>query len=586
MAPAPAPKTLGVVVVHRVQGSIADLPAVHDLAPQVDELLIVHNGSGEQAGSTSVHIPGARVRSLAFPTNRGTAAAWNIALCAARDDGFDRLYLLDQDSEPAIDAVATAHAELARKGAAAIVQPVKADKLRLAPFPWNAVASGSLYDVGALVLVGGFDERLFVDEVDHELLARLLLAGHEVAALPVATVRHDAGTPRDIRVLGRPAVASGHAADRRRLQGYSAGLLVRRSMRKAPAVSVRLLLRHALTAAKDASAGERRGARALVRGLVSGAATADPPLRAAERACPYCAGRLLGRFSGVPDWRFGSGRASDVYRCCDCGALAAGKVPAAEEVASWYIDYYTHAAEPPRSRVWSRLWPTPRRRRELDELRRYFTAPGSNGRMLDVGTGAGERLVQFSDAGWDVVGQDLDDKAGCLARERGLTVHHCPVDELLDREERFDLIGLTHVLEHARDPALLLQACSAMLAPGGQLCIISPNAQSLGRWMFGRWWFGLEQPRHVGIPTATSLERLTARLGLDGALVTSLPSNAAVILGGSLARRLQQRWPAGRLHRAAGFSMAFLGQALGRAASLVDGRLGEEVVWVGHRIEP
>jgi hypothetical protein len=32
--------------------------------------------------------------------------------------------------------------------------------------------------------------------------------------------------------------------------------------------------------------------------------------------------------------------------------------------------------------------------------------------------------------------------------------------------------------------------------------------------------------------------------------------------------------------------MALLGQTMGRAAILMDDRLGEEVVWVGRRTEP
>jgi len=576
--------TLGVVVVHKAYGSIAELPAVCYLAPQVDELLIVHNGYPEEGASANVHVQGSRVRSVFFASNRGTAAAWNAALRSAGNRTYTYLFILDQDSEPASDAVSKALAEMAPEGVAAVVQPVKVHRFGLDPFPWNTIASGVSYDVRAVELVGGFDERLFVDEVDHELLARLMAAGYKVTALSAATIQHEVGTPREIRFLGRKAVTSGHTTERRRLQGYSAGLLVRRYLRRTPALSARLVLRHTLTAAKAGTARERGAARAILHSLIRGALTTDSPVRAAERSCPFCGGALLGWRSAVADWRFGTGRAADVYRCSDCGALAAGRLPAADEIASWYTDYYTHTVEHPRLRVWSRLWPTPRRRREMDQLRRYFTPADSSGRFLDVGTGAGERLVQFSEAGWDVVGQDLDEKAGRLARERGLRLYHCPVHELLGREESFDLIGLTHVLEHALDPKLLLDACLTMLAPGGQLCIISPNAHAFGRWIFGRWWFGLEQPRHVGIPTVESLERLTARLGLEG-VTRCEATNAAVILGGSLARKFQARLPAGSLQKVARFLTALVGQAIGRTALLVNRRLGEEVVWVGHRAD-
>lgn len=574
------------VVIHRPGRDVAALPAVRDLAPQVDELLLVHNGVDKDAAGTGVELPGARISSITFETNRGTAAAWNAALARAGAGGLRYLYLLDQDSVPSANAVAASLRLIGAPGVAGVVQPAGRDRLRLDPFPWNTVASGSLLDAAAVHDAGGFDERLFVDEVDHELFARLMAAGHELCQLPSPTIGHQTGSPRPIRFLGRTAVVSGHSAERRRLQGHSAGVLIRRHAREAPATAARLLLRHALTAAKDAAAGRRDPARALLSGLAGGVATADPPATAAHRACPYCGGALLGRFAQVPDWRFGTGEPADVYRCAGCGALCAGSVPGDEVVASWYAGYYTHGLEPPVPRLWSRLWPTPRRRAEMELQRRYFSPAGTAGRLLDVGTGAGERLVEFAGTGWDVVGQDLDPRAGHLAKERGLTVLHCPVGELVGREGPFDLIGLTHVLEHAGDPGELLQACAAVLAPGGRICVISPNARSAGALLFGRWWFGLEQPRHLAIPTLASLERLTDRLGLTPVHAATAPANAAVILGGSLARPLYERLPAGPLHRLARFATASGGQALGRAAFRVDRERGEEVVWAGRRREP
>ena len=563
------PRTLGVVVVHEAGGPVDSLPAVRDLLPQVSELLIVVNG-----GDVAVPPP---VRLITFATNRGTAAAWNAALAVARDGGHRYLYLLDQDSAPGPGAVASALALI--QSAAAVVQPAAPGRFGLDPFPWNTVASGSLYDVEALHAVGGFDERLFVDEVDHELHARLLDAGHTVRTLPAATIDHRAGTPRAIRVAGRSAVVSGHGTDRRRLQGYSAGLLARRYLRTKPAVAGRLLLRQSVTAAKDVVGGERRSAAALARGLLTGAATAHPPARAARRPCPYCDGPLLGRYRAVPDWFFGTGEPGDVYGCARCGALAAGEVPDEQTIASWYSAYYTHSSEPARRRIWSRLWPTRQRREEMERLHWYLVPPAPPGRFLEVGTGSGERLVQFAGAGWEVVGQDIDPKAGHLARERGIAVHGCAVDDLVGREAPFDLIGLSHVLEHAADPGAMLRACAALLAPGGRMCVISPNANGLGRLLFGRWWFGLDQPRHLAIPTLDSLAHLTERLGLVTEDADSVATNGAVILGGSLARPLDGRLPA----RVARFSTACLGQVMSRVAVTMDHRLGEEVVWVGGR---
>lgn len=323
-----------------------------------------------------------------------------------------------------------------------------------------------------------------------------------------------------------------------------------------------------------------RGCCRWFRNRAAGKARKFPP---PQRHCPYCDGPLLGFLVGVPDWRFHTGVTADVYRCTDCGALAAGRLPRPEELTAWYSGYYTHGDEPSPSRAWSTIWPTPRRRREIQQLRWYLTPPAPAGRLLEVGAGAGERLVQFAEAGWDAVGQDPDPEAGKVAKKRGLKVYDCPVRNLAGREESFDLIGLNHVIEHVLDPAELLQACVSLLRPGGRLCVISPNAAGLGRRVFGRWWFGLEQPRHLAIPTLGSLERVTAPLGLRVLYTGSVATNGTVILGGSLAGRLGNRLPHGPLRKAIDVASALLGQAMARLAVLGDSRLGEEVVWLGQR---
>lgn len=580
-APAVAPArvgTLGVVVVHEPSAPVDDLASVRGLRPQVDELLVVANGPTERAGAVD-----AGTTWVEFETNRGTAAAWNEGLRTATERGHGYMFLLDQDSVPGPDAVATARAEMAAHDLAAVVQPVRADRLGLDPFPMNTVASGSLYRVEALNEVGGFDERLFVDEVDHELLVRLARSGYRIAPLSEATIDHEVGSPRRVTALGLSGQASGHGRQRRHLQGYSAGILARRLVRHEPAAAARLVLRQALTAGKDVVARQGGSALALVAGAARGAATRRPPTRAATRACPFCRGPLLGLFASVPDWIFGNGRPADYYRCARCGALATGQVPTPAELASWYSEYYTHQAEEPERHRWSRWWPTPARSLELRQMRRYFSADGETGRFLEVGTGSGERLIEFADAGWDVVGQDVDPAAGRRARARGLTVHTVAVDELVGREAPFDLIGLSHVLEHAVDPENLLTACAQLLAPGGRICVICPNAHASGRWIFGRWWFGLDPPRHLSVPTVAAMGELTAGLGLEVIELRTAATNAAVILGGSMARGLYPRLPAGAAHRVVRFSTALLGQVVGRAALVVHDRLGEEVVWIGQR---
>jgi 2-polyprenyl-3-methyl-5-hydroxy-6-metoxy-1,4-benzoquinol methylase len=69
--------------------------------------------------------------------------------------------------------------------------------------------------------------------------------------------------------------------------------------------------------------------------------------------------------------------------------------------------------------------------------------------------------------------------------------------EAVDPQLRFDLIILSHVLEHEMSPTQLLVKCRKLLTLNGKLLISVPNIESLEARVFGRYWRGLDIPRHT-----------------------------------------------------------------------------------------
>jgi 2-polyprenyl-3-methyl-5-hydroxy-6-metoxy-1,4-benzoquinol methylase len=76
-------------------------------------------------------------------------------------------------------------------------------------------------------------------------------------------------------------------------------------------------------------------------------------------------------------------------------------------------------------------------------------------------------------------------------------------------------VTLSHVIEHVHDPVETLRHCCRVLEPGGYLWIETPNVDSAGYATFGRFWRGLEAPRHLVIFNADSLARLLRQVGFD-----------------------------------------------------------------------
>jgi 2-polyprenyl-3-methyl-5-hydroxy-6-metoxy-1,4-benzoquinol methylase len=121
-----------------------------------------------------------------------------------------------------------------------------------------------------------------------------------------------------------------------------------------------------------------------------------------------------------------------------------------------------------------------------------------HGRLLDVGCGTGELLAVWSLQQESCVGVEPNQKVALAARERtGLDIRP---GTLLDHSfppESFDVVTISHVLEHVPDARALLSRAADLLRPGGELLVWVPNFDSLLRPWMGAGWFPYEIPRHL-----------------------------------------------------------------------------------------
>ena len=102
-------------------------------------------------------------------------------------------------------------------------------------------------------------------------------------------------------------------------------------------------------------------------------------------------------------------------------------------------------------------------------------------KVLDVGCGGGILSESMARRGADVTGIDLGTenlKAAALHAEQSnlndtLRYQHIPIEQLAATHAgQFDVITCMEMLEHVPDPAAIVEACFALLAPGG-VCVLS-----------------------------------------------------------------------------------------------------------------
>ena len=134
-------------------------------------------------------------------------------------------------------------------------------------------------------------------------------------------------------------------------------------------------------------------------------------------------------------------------------------------------------------------------------------------RVLEVGCGTG-RIASYLRAAlnWDVTGIEPNPDAAEAAREAGLDVHTGTLEDY-DGDGLFDIVIVIHVLEHLTNPAASMKKIRELLKEGGKLVVAVPNAGSVERKLFGKYWDGWDIPRHVYHYEPDSLTELLARSG-------------------------------------------------------------------------
>lgn len=135
------------------------------------------------------------------------------------------------------------------------------------------------------------------------------------------------------------------------------------------------------------------------------------------------------------------------------------------------------------------------------------------GKVLDIGCGTGDTLVQLKALGFDVYGMDMDANAVRLAKQKGVT--HVQIGRYKDlknyKDNYFDVIRMYHVIEHLDDPGLCMSLLYKKLKKGGELIIGTPNPSSMVARLFGSYWYNLDSPRHLVLLSPKNLQSIGER---------------------------------------------------------------------------
>lgn len=137
-------------------------------------------------------------------------------------------------------------------------------------------------------------------------------------------------------------------------------------------------------------------------------------------------------------------------------------------------------------------------------------------RILDIGCSRGQFIEFASRLGFDAEGVEPAPHVAAAAQADGLKVRQGLLEEQRFPDAAFDALTLFEVIEHLKEPPMLLTECHRVLKPGGVLLVSTGNTAS---WtvagMGARWdYFHIAKDAgHVSFYHPGSLTRLAANCG-------------------------------------------------------------------------
>lgn len=161
----------------------------------VDGLIIVDNSDTNNSHFLN-SLPQAEY--LFFNENRGIATALNAGYEKAISEGADWVLTMDQDSSfesDHIQRLIKTAVELSSDKEVAVISPAwqnisSSDSVEECN---SVITSGSLVNLSAFKRISGYNEKFFIDEVDHEFCFRLKRLGYRILRVNNVRILHSIG---------------------------------------------------------------------------------------------------------------------------------------------------------------------------------------------------------------------------------------------------------------------------------------------------------------------------------------------------------------------------------------------------------
>ncbi len=232
-----------------------------------------------------------------------------------------------------------------------------------------------------------------------------------------------------------------------------------------------------------------------------------------KQDCKVCKSKELNIFSEID--KFGFYYPSSI--CSSCGNVQQKYYYDESTLVDFYSNYYRKIYGAPNPLNHFKAQRKLRGLNILNFIKQHTTVPK---KVLEVGCGSGGILSRFIDEGCTVLGLDFDDDYLEAARNYKIPVIKGSI-EVLDKEDKFDLIILSHVLEHLVKPSEFLNDLSKHLSRDGIIYIEVPSLDSISEGSHNYDLLHYWEVAHLSHFTVETLSLICKTAGLQPIIITN-----------------------------------------------------------------
>lgn len=200
---------------------------ISNISPQVNELLLVDNGSSNIAEVEELAKKTDNITIIKNGENKGIAYALNEIINYGDQNGYEWGLTLDQDSVSDRQLIShyldfiQAHPDINIGCLTCEIHDrnFESSKLDYGQLDYKeidyCITSGSFMNIKATKSIGGFDDVMFIDKVDCDICINLRLHNYKIIQIKYPGLLHEVGHAKQINLLVRKWELYNHSSFRR-----------------------------------------------------------------------------------------------------------------------------------------------------------------------------------------------------------------------------------------------------------------------------------------------------------------------------------------------------------------------------------